>query len=95
MVLLALALQTAAGVLEPGLVTRCGHIEQARQVAQAMVRRIERVVRKQDEKPHVARNARVVRSVDRAEAPEACAGLADGVRRPGNHLIDLPPPVAA
>jgi len=91
-VLLALALQAAAGVLEPGLTLRHGHVEQARQVAAAVVNRLERVVRKQDVRPVAARP--LIAGFGDAWALTCGVRAQAGVQaRPlACHLIDLPPP---
>lgn len=94
-VLLALALQAAAGVLEPGLMARHGHVDQARQVAEAVVRRLDRVVRKQAERPIAVRPACVAVGVARAQVMVAISQEEVRPRALGCHLLDLPPPSIA
>ncbi len=94
-VLLALALQAAAGVLEPGLMARHGHVDQARQVAEAVVRRLDRVVRKQAERPIAVRPMSIAVGVARTQAKVASTHDEVRPRSLGCHLLDLPPPSIA
>lgn len=94
LVLLAMAVQASAGVFE-GLATgpergqdRAG----VRQIAEAIVRRLDRTVRRQDERPV---RLTLTEPARRPHMPESLAPAHRGgpkVRGLPAHLLDLPPP---
>ena len=92
LMLVAIAVQASAGVLTPAVQVR-QHLPMVRLIAEAVTRRVERQVRRQDERPAICR-ASVVTSIKPEPVRRASlAGVGPGPTRPMVQYIDLPPPV--
>jgi hypothetical protein len=92
LLLVAVALQASPGLGERAEAVRHGHGPVVRMIAEAITRRVERQVRRQDERPAVAQAHPAV-TVDRRD--HVCVATPDlgVVQRPlGAWLTDLPPP---